>query len=106
MDKANKINDEKTHDEADKIYKADQTTDQKKITLPKDLQTEMLKFFYKTSMPRIKKAKSEPMQISNVNVEENTNTTDAIVNINRNTMDAEEATKPQSNSENKSSIKI
>jgi len=40
MDEANKINDQKTN------YEADQTTKQKKITLPKDLQTEMLKFFY------------------------------------------------------------
>ena len=30
---------------------------EKKIVLPKELQKEMFKFFLKTSMPRIKKAK-------------------------------------------------
>ena len=32
---------------------------EKKITLSKELQREMLKFFKKTSMPRIKKAKEK-----------------------------------------------
>ena len=53
MDKVNKIDGEITHNGAD---------EEKKITLPKELQTEMLKFFYKTSMPRIKKAKAEAEQ--------------------------------------------
>ena len=34
--------------------------EEKKITLPKELQQEMLKFFMKTSMPRIKKSKEKP----------------------------------------------
>ena len=34
--------------------------EEEKITLPKELQTEMLKFFIKTSMPRIKKSKEIP----------------------------------------------
>ena len=34
-------------------------SEEKKIILPKELQREMLKFFMKTSMPRIKKAKEE-----------------------------------------------
>jgi len=33
--------------------------DKKKITLPKELQKEMLKFFKNTSMPRIKKTKEK-----------------------------------------------
>jgi len=32
---------------------------EKKITLPKETQKEMLKFFLKTSMPRIKKIKEK-----------------------------------------------
>jgi len=68
MDKANKINDEKAHHEANEIYKPDQTTKRKKITLPKDLQTEMLKFFYKTSMPRIKEAKANPENKSSIKI--------------------------------------
>lgn len=34
--------------------------DKEKITLPKPLQVEMLKFFLKTSIPRMKKAKTTP----------------------------------------------
>ena len=43
--------------EVDKLK--DKIDEEKKITIPKELQTEMLKFFYKTSMPRIKNAKAE-----------------------------------------------
>ena len=32
---------------------------EKKIVFPKEVQVEMLKFFMKTSMPRIKKAKEQ-----------------------------------------------
>jgi len=35
------------------------TQKQEKITLPKELQKEMMKFFMKTSIPRIKKMKIE-----------------------------------------------
>ena len=76
MDKVNKINDEITYDKTD---------EEKKITLPKDLQMEMLKFFYKTSMPRIKRAKAESAQTEKAD-------------------GTEEATKAEE--ENKSSIKI
>ena len=43
--------------------------EEEKITLPKELQKEMLKFFLKTSIPRAKKAKEQEQSKSTVNKE-------------------------------------
>jgi len=41
--------------------------EKKKITLPKDVQLEMLKFFMRTSIPRIKQEKMEKEKAEQAN---------------------------------------
>jgi len=41
--------------------------ERKKIILPEDVQIEMMKFFLRTSIPKIKKEKEEQARLSNKN---------------------------------------
>ena len=40
---------------------------QKKIVLPEDVQIEMMKFFLRTSIPKIKRARQEKARLSKIN---------------------------------------
>ena len=45
--------------------KQQEREEQKKIILPKELQKEMMTFFLRTSIPKIKKEKEEQARLSN-----------------------------------------
>ena len=47
--------------------KQEQKEQKKKIVLPEDVQIEMMKFFLRTSIPRIKKKREEQARLSNKN---------------------------------------